>query len=128
MNVQFARMPDNSLFDRVKPLAGFFVYVIGFLLLVSCGNPLVRPDGYQWSAQDTFDINDYVNMVKQTGREFRILQMTDTHIGSDPHEPEVMKRTFNIITDAINDNNPDLLVFTGDNRVVRKLQFPNNNQ
>ncbi|GAB6393011.1 MAG: metallophosphoesterase [Treponematales bacterium] len=65
-----------------------------------------------WYASDAFEIDDYAHLVKKDGEDFRILQLTDTHLNMNL---DTVEKTCGIIIDAVNDTHPDLLVLTGDN-------------
>ncbi|GHU29531.1 phosphohydrolase [Spirochaetia bacterium] len=81
------------------------------ILIISCVTQNAS-ETYNWSVSDTFNIHDYTKLVKRTGSDFRILQLADTQLENNAAKIE---RTFNIISDAVSDTNPDMLVLTGDN-------------
>jgi 3',5'-cyclic AMP phosphodiesterase CpdA len=61
---------------------------------------------------DTYNVNDYASLVKKDGEAFRILQLADTQLENNEAK---IQTTFDIITAAVKDNHPDMLVLTGDN-------------
>jgi len=92
--------------------------VISIVLLAPCavsciiGNSI--PD-YLWDESDQFDVRRYRQVVKKDGCDFRILQLTDMHIGFYIMDGEAVNDTFNIVSEAIKTAKPDMLVLTGDN-------------
>lgn len=88
-------------------------------LLFSCLN-IVLPE--IWSEGDTFRRENYRELVKENGRDFKILQLADTHIGSYiGHDFDAVEETFNMIREDIGKVNPDLLILTGDNVIASNL-------
>jgi Icc-related predicted phosphoesterase len=71
-----------------------------------------------WDESDEFNINDFKRIVKNH-EDFVILQLTDTHIGSYIMDDfDAVNRTFDMITEAVYANNPDMLILTGDNVIA----------
>jgi hypothetical protein len=68
-----------------------------------------------WSRVEEFRIRDYAGLVKESGVDFRILQFTDAHINTWYDSPEALERTYTLMTRAIEETKPNLLVLTGDN-------------
>jgi hypothetical protein len=68
-----------------------------------------------WSPTAEFLIGDYPGLMKNDGEDFRILQFTDTHVNAYYDTFDALKKTYALMTRAINETKPDLLVLTGDN-------------
>ncbi len=66
-------------------------------------------DGEYWSEYDEFDVSK-LDTIEVEGDEFRILQLTDLHY----HLPHKTKETDNIVTTLVEENDPDMIVITGD--------------
>lgn len=66
----------------------------------------------EWSAAKAFDPNDFDSFTMQEGKDFKILQITDTHFNWKEAEA---KRTREIVTKMVALTQPDLIVMTGDN-------------
>ncbi|MFE6169473.1 metallophosphoesterase family protein [Viridibacillus arvi] len=54
-----------------------------------------------------------MELIYNEQNNFKILQLTDLHIGSKPHHEDDLK-TFQLIDDAFSKLNPDLAIITGD--------------
>lgn len=85
------------------------------LIFLSClieGNENDQYYENPWFTTDTYNISDYPYIVKQNGQPFKIVQFSDTQLEVDYSKVMIV---FNTIEQAITDNQPDLLIFTGDN-------------
>jgi predicted MPP superfamily phosphohydrolase len=69
-------------------------------------------NGIPWSPADAFNVQDYAQLTKQTGRDFHILQLSDVHLGDNADADEA---AFSMIRAAAAAETPDLLVLAGDN-------------
>lgn len=70
----------------------------------------------QWSETSEFHLNDYTNLVKKDGEDFRILQLADMHVAYYiMDEFNAINRTLSLAKKAIETYKPDLLALTGDN-------------
>ena len=71
-------------------------------------------DGYEL-AEYHFDEEDgCYAFVKPDGRDFKVLQLTDTHIGGGVFCKGKDEQALDAVYDMINATKPDLVVFTGD--------------
>ena len=66
-------------------------------------------DGEYWSEYDVFDVSK-PDSIEVEGEEFKILQLTDLHY----HLPHKTKETDNIVKTLVAENDPDMIVITGD--------------
>ena len=66
-------------------------------------------DGEYWSEYDVFDVSK-PDSIEVEGDEFKILQLTDLHY----HLPHKTKETDNIVKTLVAENDPDMIVITGD--------------
>ena len=69
----------------------------------------------EWSVSDTFDADDYIELVKQEGEDFVILNLTDIQLSDGKAYGEEGECTEDLITKLIADNQPDLITLSGDN-------------
>lgn len=53
-----------------------------------------------------------ISLKFREDRSFKIIQFTDLHLGGKQHEKDL--RTFKLLNETIQDEKPDLVVFTGD--------------
>lgn len=84
------------------------------IVLFSCRDDFDWKGGL-WSPREKYRAEDYPRLVKRAGEDFRILQFSDTHINTYYDDFDTLKDTFRMMGDAIRGQEPDLLVFTGDN-------------
>jgi len=89
-----------------------FIRDLLYLLFIAADTSSDEDVWPEWSETDKFDVRYYFPMTKKSGKDFRILQLADVHLGGKDSDDRI---TFNIIRDAVYKNNPDLLVLTGDN-------------
>ncbi len=99
-----------------KLLFCIFIPVVAVLIIISIilmilfvpvkGKP---NDSEYWSEYDKFDINNY-DSIEVEGDNFKILQLTDLHY----HLPHMTKDTDNVVKTLVKENNPDMIVITGD--------------
>ena len=89
----------------------FFVAAL-FCFLLSCKAEDSENFQNLWFAADVYRIDDYPSRTKQNGQPFKIIQFADTQLEDDAAKIAVV---FDIISQAINDSQPDMLVLTGDN-------------
>ncbi len=68
-----------------------------------------------WSVNDTFDETDYIELVKQEGEDFIILNLTDVQLSDEKAYGELGACSEDLITKLIADHNPDLITLSGDN-------------
>jgi 3',5'-cyclic AMP phosphodiesterase CpdA len=86
--------------------------------LAACVIDNIVPD-YIWDESDQFDRNNYRQVIKEDGGDFRILQLTDMHIGSYLMDDfKAVNDTFDIVREAVKTAKPDMLVLTGDNVIA----------
>lgn len=78
------------------------IYILSLFLLILCFSSC--------STSKTYDINEY-RTTMQYHDDFKILQLTDIHLGIETD----LKRQLNILNDYINEADPDLIILTGDN-------------
>jgi 3',5'-cyclic AMP phosphodiesterase CpdA len=103
-----------------KPQAGedvkkiYLLFVIACTFFLSCSLDLDFL-GTLWSPSDEYRITDYPQFKVGPGVDFRILQFTDTHINTYYDDFETLQKTYRMMTLAIHENSPDLLILTGDN-------------
>jgi hypothetical protein len=71
--------------------------------------------GRLWRAENEFNPEDCVKLVKKDDGEFRILMFTDTHINTYYDEFGAIERSFDMMARAVQAGNPDLIVLAGDN-------------
>ncbi len=63
-----------------------------------------------WFPQDTLDITTIQTIEKQVGEDFKILQLTDTQISTTLEGKQLTE----IVTTLVEENDPDLIIITGD--------------
>lgn len=68
-----------------------------------------------WSVNDTFDADDYVEVVKQEGEDFVILNLADVQLSDAKAYGDHGVYSEDLITKLIEDNEPDLITLSGDN-------------
>ena len=69
----------------------------------------------QWSVNDTFDAADYIELEKQEGEDFVILNLADVQLSDAKAYGELGECSEDLITKLIADNDPDLITLSGDN-------------
>lgn len=69
----------------------------------------------EWSVNDTFDAEDYIELEKQEGKDFVILNLTDVQLSDTKAYGELGECSEDLITKLIEDNQPDLITLSGDN-------------
>ena len=69
----------------------------------------------QWSVNDTFDAADYIEIEKQEGEDFVILNLADVQLSDAKAYGELGECSEDLITKLIADNDPDLITLSGDN-------------
>ena len=69
----------------------------------------------QWSVNDTFDAADYIELEKQEGEDFVILNLADIQLSDAKAYGELGECSEDLITKLIADNDPDLITLSGDN-------------
>lgn len=77
----------------------------------------------------TFYLDDdgYYTFIKSKDRDFKILQLTDSHIGGGFFSIEKDKKAYDAIYKVVNATKPDLIIFTGDITYPFPLQSGNIN-
>lgn len=90
-------------------VAVFVIIAVSILLGILVPVHGTMNDTEYWSEYDTFRIEDIPTM--EVGADgIRILQLTDLHY----HLPHMTGETDNIVKQLVAENNPDLIVITGD--------------
>lgn len=69
----------------------------------------------EWSVKDTFDADDYIELVKQEGKDFVILNLTDIQLSDAKAYGELGEASEELITKMIEEKKPDLITLSGDN-------------
>lgn len=82
------------------------------MLAVGCSSK------YNFDKNTPFDINQTVRLEKEAGKDFVILQIADTQIGTI--NDEELQKSFNQIKALVDEAKPDLIVMTGDNAEGKK--------
>lgn len=88
-------------------LAGF-IFAVGFVLIPRVGS---AQKDYSWNGASSFDIANIETVKKTPGKEFKILQLTDTQLDMPFQSRKTLKA---MIDKLITDNQPDLIAITGD--------------
>ncbi|MDR2552594.1 MAG: metallophosphoesterase [Treponema sp.] len=92
-----------------------FVPFLAVCCLVSCAGVLF-PEYVVWNDTAEFRRENHRELVKQTGQDFKILQLSDTHIGSYiKYDFNGVRETFNMISEDVRSTQPDLIILAGDN-------------
>ena len=92
--------------------------VIITFLYTSCIIENIIPEN-TWNISDVYDKNNNIQVIKEEGREFTILQLTDMHIGSYIMDDySAVKNTLDMVREAIEISKPDMLLLTGDNIIA----------
>ena len=68
-----------------------------------------------WSVNDTFDAEDYIELEKKEGEDFVILNLTDIQLSDAKAYGKEGECSEDLITKLIADNEPDLITLSGDN-------------
>ncbi len=68
-----------------------------------------------WSVNDTFDSDDYIEIQKQQGEDFVILNLTDVQLSDAKAYGELGDCSEDLIRKLVADNQPDLITLSGDN-------------
>lgn len=92
-------------------IAAMVFLVIAAIILMCLFIPVHgrKNDNEYWSEYDAFDVNS-VKTLEKSGENFSILQFTDLHY----HLPHKTKETDNIVKTLVKENEPDMIVITGD--------------
>lgn len=69
----------------------------------------------QWSVSDTFDSEDYIELEKQPGEDFKILNLADIQLSDTKAYDDYGTYTWELITKLVEDHQPDLITLSGDN-------------
>lgn len=83
--------------------------VAGFLLIPRHGKVI---ESAEWQGANSFDMTKIQTLKKENGKDFKILQLTDLQLDVPFKNKDYLK---NSIDEMIKENNPDLIVLTGDN-------------
>lgn len=68
-----------------------------------------------WSAEDEFTADDYIELQKTPGKDFVILNLADVQLDDDEVYGEYGESSNALIKKLIEDYKPDLITMTGDN-------------
>lgn len=69
----------------------------------------------EWSATDEFGADDYIELKKEPGKDFVILNLADIQLQDDEIYAKAGKYTFELVEKLVEDTDPDLITLTGDN-------------
>ncbi|MBQ3603001.1 MAG: metallophosphoesterase [Clostridia bacterium] len=69
----------------------------------------------EWSATDEFGADDYIELKKEPGKDFVILNLADLQLQDDEIYAKAGKYTFELVEKLVEDTDPDLITLTGDN-------------
>lgn len=86
-----------------------FLTFVGYLLIPRIGK---APDNYVWEGEQSFDINQIETLQKEVGKEFKILQLTDTQLDFPFKSRKLLKSQIDTL---VKESQPNLIVLTGDN-------------
>ncbi|MDR1787517.1 MAG: metallophosphoesterase [Treponema sp.] len=89
------------------------------ILLSACALDMdILTHDHFWEASAAFHAGDYARFTKKRGVDFKIMALTDTHIGGWKYDPSAaVEKTYAMVRKAVNEHQPDLLVLNGDNSV-----------
>ena len=95
-------------------------YILCVMEILAPVDIMMTPGGMDsyftdWSVNDTFDANDYIELAKQEGEDFVILNLADVQLSDGKAYGEEGECTEDLITKLIKDNKPDLITLSGDN-------------
>ena len=68
-----------------------------------------------WSLEDTFDEDDYIELEKTPGEDFVVLNLTDIQLDDDEVYGDYGTSAQELIAKLIEANDPDLITLSGDN-------------
>lgn len=68
-----------------------------------------------WSLEDTFDEDDYIELQKTPGEDFVVLNLTDIQLNDDEVYGDYGTSAQELIAKLIEANDPDLITLSGDN-------------
>ena len=69
----------------------------------------------KWSVNDTFDAADYIELEKEEGKDFVVLNLTDIQLSDAKAYGDHGTYSEELITKMVNDYDPDLITLSGDN-------------
>lgn len=69
----------------------------------------------EWSAADEFGSDDYIELKKEPGEDFVILNLADLQLQDDEIYAKEGEYTFELVDKLVKKTNPDLITLSGDN-------------
>lgn len=69
----------------------------------------------EWSAEDEFTTDFYIEIEKEPGKDFVLLNLTDIQLDDDELYTSLSDDSFALITKLVEDLDPDLITLSGDN-------------
>ncbi len=69
----------------------------------------------EWSVSDTFDKDDYIELKKTPGEDFKILNLADVQLKDDLMYTVTGDCSMKLIDELVTDHDPDLITLSGDN-------------
>ena len=104
-------------------MAIFRLIIAGFLALGQILAPVggwistFGEDAYftDWSAEDKFGADDYIELKKTPGEDFVVLNLADVQLDDDEQYDKLGEYAEDCIRKLVADNEPDLITLSGDN-------------
>lgn len=95
-------------------------FMMSFLQFMAPINGFVDAGGEEsyftkWSVKDEFTSEAYVELEKDSSKDFVILNIADVQLNDDEVFADIGTRSNNMIAQLIEKTNPDLITLTGDN-------------
>ena len=69
----------------------------------------------EWSAEDEFTTDCYIELEKEPGKDFVLLNLTDIQLDDDELYTPIADGSFALIETLVEDIKPDLITLSGDN-------------